>query len=42
MLVMIVSRCMADYNYIFDDKDFIEAGWPNALRPRYRLPDSLR
>ena len=53
MLVTIVSRCLADYDYIFDDKErreklvvildiFIEAGWPNALRLLYRLPDSLR
>ena len=52
-LVRIVSRCLADYDYIFRDtarRDrliacldiFIEAGWPNALRLLYRLPDSLR
>lgn len=53
MLVTIVSRCLADYDHIFDDRKrreklvvildiFIEAGWPNALRLLYRLPDSLR
>jgi hypothetical protein len=53
VLVRIVSRCLADHDYIFRDKArrdrlvtcldiFIEAGWPNALRLIYRLPDSLR
>ena len=53
VLVRIVSRCLADYDYIFRDtarRDsliacldiFIEAGWPAALRLLYRLPDSLR
>lgn len=53
VLVRIVSRCLADHDHIFRDKDrrdrliacldiFIEAGWPNALRLIYRLPDSLR
>ncbi len=53
VLVKIVSRCLADYDYIFRDNArrdkliacldiFIEAGWPNALRLLYRLPDSLR
>jgi hypothetical protein len=53
VLVKIVNRCLADYDYIFRDnvrRDkliacldiFIEAGWPNALRLLYRLPDSLR
>lgn len=53
VLVRIVSRCLADYDYIFRDKSrrgrliacldlFIEAGWPKALRLIYRLPDSLR
>jgi hypothetical protein len=53
VLVRVVSRCLADYDYIFRDKVrrdrliacldiFIEAGWPNALRLIYRLPDSLR
>jgi hypothetical protein len=53
VLVRIVSRCLADHDYIFRDKPrrdrliacldiFVEAGWPNALRLVYRLPDSLR
>lgn len=53
ILVTVVSRCLADHDYIFDDKVrrdklvaildiFIEAGWPNALRLLYRLPDVLR
>jgi hypothetical protein len=53
VLIKIVSRCLADYDYIFSDNGrrdkliacldiFIEAGWPNALRLLYRLPDSLR
>jgi len=53
VLVKIVSHCLADHDYIFRDKArrdrlvacldlFIEAGWPNALRLIYRLPDSLR
>ena len=53
VLVRIVSRCLADYDYIFRDtarRDsliacldiFIEAGWPAALRLLYSLPDSLR
>jgi hypothetical protein len=53
VLVRFVSRSLADYDYIFKDaarRDklvacldiFIEAGWPDALRLLYRLPDSLR
>jgi hypothetical protein len=53
VLVRIVSRCLADHDYIFREKArrdrliacldiFIEAGWPSALRLIYRLPDSLR
>lgn len=53
VLVRVVSRSLADYDYIFRDtarRDklvacldiFIESGWPNALRLLYRLPDSLR
>jgi hypothetical protein len=53
VLVRIVSRCLADHDYIFRDKArrdrlvacldiFVEAGWPAALRLVYRLPDSLR
>ena len=53
VLVRIISRCLADHDYIFRDKArrdrlvacldiFIEAGWPAALRLVYRLPDSLR
>jgi len=53
VLVRVVSRSLADYDYIFSDRArrekliacldiFIEAGWPNALRLLYRLPDSLR
>lgn len=53
MLVRIVSRYLAEYDYIFRETArgdrliacldiFIEAGWPNAWRLLYRLPDSLR
>jgi hypothetical protein len=53
VLVRIVSRCLADYEYIFRDERrrklliecidiFVEAGWPAALRLLYRLPDALR
>jgi hypothetical protein len=53
VLVRVVSRCLADYEYIFRDEDrrrrliecldiFVEAGWPAALRLLYRLPDALR
>jgi hypothetical protein len=53
VLVRVVSRSLADYDYIFRDtarRDkliacldiFIETGWPDALRLLYRLPDSLR
>jgi hypothetical protein len=53
VLVRVVSRSLADHDHIFRDKArrdklvaildiFIEAGWPNALRLLYRLPDSLR
>lgn len=53
VLVRIVSRCLADYEYIFRAEDrrrrlvecldiFVEAGWPAALRLLYGLPDALR
>jgi hypothetical protein len=53
VLVRIVSRSLADFDYIFRDKVrrdnlitcldiFIDAGWPAALRLLYRLPDSFR
>lgn len=53
VLVRIVSRSLADFDYIFLDKPrredlvacldiFIDAGWPAALRLLYRLPDSFR
>jgi hypothetical protein len=53
VLVREVSRCLADYEYIFRDESrrkrliecldiFVEAGWPAALRLVYRLPDALR
>lgn len=53
VLVKVVSRSLADYDYIFRDtarRDkliacldiFIEVGWHDALRLLYRLPDSLR
>jgi hypothetical protein len=53
ILVRIVGRCLADYAYIFQEPArrqllidcldiFIEAGWPDAQRLLYRLPDALR
>ncbi len=53
VLVRVVGRCLADYEYIFRDEGrrkfliecldiFVEAGWPAALRLLYRLPDALR
>ncbi|WP_165420474.1 hypothetical protein [Edaphobacter modestus] len=53
VLVRIVSRSLADFDYIFLNKTrredlvtcldiFIDAGWPAALRLLYRLPDSFR
>jgi hypothetical protein len=53
VLVRVVSRCLADYEYIFRDEGrrkrliecldvFVDAGWPAALRLLYGLPDALR
>ncbi|MGB9072400.1 MAG: hypothetical protein WCC22_06985 [Terriglobales bacterium] len=53
IFVRIIGRCLADHDYIFQDEArrnrliacldlFIEAGWPNALRLLYRLPEALR
>lgn len=53
VLVRVVSRCLADFEFIFLDEVrrkrlietlevFVEAGWPAALRLMYRLPDALR
>lgn len=53
VLVRVVSRCLADHEYIFRDEVrrkwlieclviFVEAGWPAALRLLYGLPEALR
>jgi hypothetical protein len=53
LLVSMVGECLADYREIFDDQNrrqlliecletFLAAGWPEARRLLYRLPEMLQ